>query len=210
MLHLFTIILILATSLKSDMLPNLYNYKPMLRTVMITNVHAYPEIVLLSCHTSSIEYGHDSTTCRKIDENSSIEDSYHGLSYILTFPKKTFELYNGLKGIDFHQLSLKSRGLPKLPLYSGKVYIPINSPIQSETIHYKILSVKGNNVTLSLKQRILIYVAAPSKNLHPQIPIIKTEHMTFTIPFIKVPLIKPSEVPIPHTSEKNLPLWNYP
>jgi len=153
--------------LYAEIIPDLEEYNSVERKVIITNIDAYPNIVLLGC----IEAKVGNSITYKIEENIPLNVGYRFNDFrLLAINKELLEISGGIedKVSDINQESTnkilsdkfialsKSKSSPAMP-GSFNVYVEKKYPMKTDDYYYEITETTNNNLTLKLKKRVITF-----------------------------------------------------
>lgn len=156
------IIYILSASLFADLIPE--NSHAVSQSVKITNTSNFPDTIIVGCIFGIPE----ANSCYTISDETLLSKGYKFNSlYLFAISSTTLESYGGVDAIVFDEdnnsniisfTTLQdSNKTILMPITSGTLYIDNNYTMESDSYFYEISSVKEDNLTLSLKKRVITF-----------------------------------------------------
>ena len=149
---LLLLLLVLWTStLFSDDIPENSHY--VARYVYITNISAFPDIVLISYITGPVVEMYE---VYSVKENEPLDKGYKFNHLgLFALKKSLLDKAGGLKNMNFKEIAEK---LPPAEIIDpGGQYVTNDNPLKSEYYYYSIQSVTETALTLKLDKRVLTY-----------------------------------------------------
>lgn len=158
MKKIILMVTIFVIGLYAVVIPDLEKYHAVERKVMITNIDAYPNTVLLGCREAMIA----PALSYRIEENIPLRSHLR----LVAINKELLEISGGIENADKELIdktlsdkliALSNSKKSPVMLTSLIVYVENKYPMKTDDYYYEITETTDNNLTLKLKKRVITF-----------------------------------------------------